>query len=84
VLGGAFFTAFLGIFDTENERIGFATSARGLPGNTMTCIGDCNEDDGATNFTKYIEETEQIIVVGLAVLIFGVLICFIVVCCRRR
>ena len=37
VLGGAFFTAFVGIFDTENERIGFAESINTLPGSSIKC-----------------------------------------------
>lgn len=40
VLGGAFFTAFTGMFFSENERLGFASSTRALPGNSLTCIGD--------------------------------------------
>ena len=40
VLGGAFYTAFVGIFDTENSRIGFAESVRALPGSSIQCIGD--------------------------------------------
>jgi len=39
VLGAAFFTAFVGMFDTENDRIGFAESTRALPGNSMKCLG---------------------------------------------
>ena len=39
VLGSPFFTAFVGLFDTENERLGFAKSTRGLPGNSLECIG---------------------------------------------
>ena len=41
VLGAAFFTAFVGIFDTETGQIGFAESVRGLPGNSMTCVKNC-------------------------------------------
>ena len=43
VLGSAFFTAFVGIFDTENERIGLAQSINTLPGSSIKCNkGDCS------------------------------------------
>ena len=38
ILGGAFFTAFLGIFDVENKRLGLAHSTRALPGSSITCL----------------------------------------------
>lgn len=38
VLGGAFYTSFVGIFDSENERIGLAQSAVTLPGSSLKCI----------------------------------------------
>ena len=42
VLGSAFFTAFVGIFDTENDRIGFAESINTLPGSSLKCnLADC-------------------------------------------
>ena len=37
VLGSAFFTAFVGIFDTENERLGFAESINTHPGSSIKC-----------------------------------------------
>ena len=40
ILGGAFFTAFLGIFDVENDRLGLAQSTRALPGSSISCVGD--------------------------------------------
>lgn len=40
VLGSAFFTAFTGIFDAENERFGLASSTRTLPGTSLMCIGE--------------------------------------------
>lgn len=39
ILGGAFFTSFLGIFDVENDRLGLANSARALEGSSITCEG---------------------------------------------
>ena len=40
ILGSAFFTAFVGIFDVDGERLGLAESARALPGNSMVCGKD--------------------------------------------
>ena len=37
VLGSAFFTAFVGIFDTENGSIGFAESINTHPGSSIKC-----------------------------------------------
>ena len=46
ILGGAFFTAFVGIFDVDGDRLGLAASARALPGSSMICIGnDCKSDE---------------------------------------
>ena len=45
VLGSAFYTSFVGIFDSENERVGFAESTRTLPGSSLKCIGkECESD----------------------------------------
>ena len=47
MLGGAFFTAFTGMFDIENEKIGFAQSTRTLPGSFLKCIDDrCENETG--------------------------------------
>ena len=45
VLGDAFFTGFVGIFDLEHKRLGLAKSVRSLPGNTMYCYNSsaCSE-----------------------------------------
>jgi len=43
VLGGAFYTAFVGFFDVENDKIGFAESNRALPGSSIQCIGNACE-----------------------------------------
>ena len=41
-MGSAFFTAFVGIFDTENDRLGFAESINTLPGSSLKCnLADC-------------------------------------------
>ena len=47
VMGSAFFTAFVGIFDTENDRLGFAESIYTLPGSSIKCNkADCTDTDG--------------------------------------
>ena len=40
ILGGAFFTAFTGMFDIENDRIGFAESTNALAGSSIRCTGN--------------------------------------------
>lgn len=45
ILGSAFYTAFVGMFDTENDRIGFANSMRALPGSSIVCHGSSCETD---------------------------------------
>ena len=50
ILGGAFFTAFLGIFDVENDRLGLAQSTRALPGSSISCAGDSCKPESPENF----------------------------------
>lgn len=45
VLGSAFYTSFVGMFDSENERIGLAQSAVTLPGSSLTCVGTACESN---------------------------------------
>ena len=46
-MGSAFFTAFVGMFDTENDRLGFAESIYTLPGSSIKCNkADCTSTDG--------------------------------------
>ena len=46
-MGSAFFTAFVGIFDTENDRLGFVESIYTLPGSSIKCNkADCTGIDG--------------------------------------
>ena len=49
MLGSAFFTAFVGIFDTENDRLGLAESIYTIEGSSMTCNkADCTGAVGPT------------------------------------
>lgn len=87
VLGSAFFTAFVGIFDTENERIGFAESSRALPGSNIVCnADDCPgivpiEPD--QQVAKPFMNTRSIILVCALTLIV-LAICVAVVCWKKR
>jgi len=87
VLGSAFFTAFVGIFDTENERIGFAESSRALAGNSIVCnADDCPgvvplEPD--QQVAKPFMNTRSIILVcGLILIVLA--ICIAVICWKKR
>lgn len=88
VLGGAFFTSFVGIFDVENEKIGFAESARALPGNSIQCVGpSCglltnNPDDASTSNKS--GRNALIALLILAGLIATILICFGLYQWRKR
>ena len=44
ILGSAFFTSFVGIFDVDGDRLGLAASARALSGNSITCVSDCQAE----------------------------------------
>lgn len=83
VLGGAFYAQFVGVFDAENELIGFAESVRALPGSTMKCFGlDCPADQIITpgfNTMLFLEEFAAI-----TLTISAVLIITLVVRCRLR
>ena len=88
VLGGAFFTAFLGIFDVENDMLGLAESSRALPGNSIKCIGH-----SCKHHHPYGPEHEpderlmdrvKIVVIMLGLVIISISICFIFLWCRNR
>merc|ERR1712110_227396 len=80
VLGGAFFTSFVGIFDVDNERLGFAESVRALPGNSIQCTGpSCgflggNPDD--SDSTNKSGRNALIALLILASMIATILVCF--------
>jgi len=87
VLGSAFFTAFTGIFDTENERLGFAESTRALPGNSIVCKAD--DCPGVTPMEPdqeipqpFMQTRSVILVCGLILVVLG--ICIAVVCWKRK
>ena len=58
VLGSAFYTAFVGMFDSENEKVGFAESIRTLPGSSLRCIGKSCE--GSSDPTPIAPEDEPL------------------------
>ena len=70
VLGGAFFTSFLGIFDVENERIGFAENRRALPGSSISYRpSDIVKPEPTTNM-EYV-----LVATIVASVVAGLLIC---------
>ena len=87
VLGSAFYTAFVGIFDVENGQIGFAESTRALPGSSIRCAGP------ACQRTPFPEEQAPPrgsgIPVKTVLLILGILLVVTSAClglflCRKR
>ena len=88
VLGSAFFTAFLGIFDVENDRLGLAESIRALPGNSITCVGkSCKQHNPigpSHSGDEKLMERIKIAVIILGVVVLGVAICFVFVWCKNR
>ena len=59
-MGSAFFTAFVGMFDTENDRLGFAESIYTLPGSSIICNkADCTDTDGSIIPSPGPEEPDQ-------------------------
>ena len=94
VLGGAFYTSFVGIFDSENERIGLAQSAVTLPGSSLKCISnecDTNVDptpiepevptDGTSGDGK---STTRMVLIILGLVILTALCVVAVVWYRRK
>ena len=87
VMGSAFFTAFVGIFDTQNGRIGFAESTRALPGNSIVCnADDCPgvvplEPEQKVD-KPFMNTRSIILVVGLTLIVMA--ICIAVVCWKKR
>ena len=89
VLGSAFFTAFVGIFDTENDRIGFAESINTLPGALLTCSkGDCaaavGPNSGTDSDSAQIPAGETSWILLVVLLVAATLIIFLFVCWYRR
>ena len=96
VLGGAFFTSFVGMFDTENERVGLAQSAVTLPGSSLKCISnecDTNVDptpiepetptDGPSDDGEGKSKTRMVLII-LGLVILTALCVFAVVWYRRK
>ena len=90
VLGSAFFTAFVGIFDTENDRIGFAESINTLPGASLTCNkADCTtavgpNPDSDTDSGNQLPAGETSWILLVVLLVAATLIIFLFVCWYRR
>ena len=87
VLGSAFYTAFVGIFDVENGQIGFAESTRALPGSSIRCSGPACQ---RTPFPeKQAPPQDSGITVKTVLLILGILLVVTSAClglflCRKR
>jgi len=84
VLGSAWFTAYVGMFDAENERIGFAHSVRALEGSSIVCIGgeDCPEPEdggGSPGATRL-----RLIALVAAILLIAIAVCIGICWCRNR
>lgn len=87
ILGGAFFTAFVGIFDVDNAKIGFAESARALPGNSIVCVGEsCANYEGTVEPSEPAQSGKNALaaLLILAGVIVAILVCFSIYICRRR
>ena len=92
MLGSAFFTAFVGMFDTENERIGFAESTRTLPGSSIACIGSsCGAPilptpgtDEPTPGQGSSATRKNAIFLIIALLIIAIATCAAVYYCKKR
>ena len=90
VLGAPFFTAFVGMFDTENERIGFANSMRAMSGTSIACIGEtCDTDhtggsDGQEEPHDSTVMTTAMVFLCGAVLVLCIVICASVCIFKRR
>ena len=87
VLGGAFYTAFVGIFDVENGQIGFAESTRALPGSSIRCSGPACRSTPFPGTQGPPEESA--ITVKTVLLVVGILLVLTSVClglrlCRKR
>ena len=93
VLGSAFFTAFVGMFDTENDRLGFAESTRPLPGSSIRCVGkSCQSTplnpDGTPIEPLPDKETsttsKNVIFLIIALISIAILVCGVVYWCKKR
>ena len=92
VLGAAFFTAFVGIFDTETGQIGFAESTRALPGSSMRCLKNCGGPDDPDdkpigpdpNEEPSYYTTKNAVFLIIALVVIAVLVCGAVYWCRKR
>ena len=81
ILGGAFFTAFIGIFDVDNDKVGLANSVRALDGSSISCVGNDCSDLGAVS-PSYLPESKSLVAITLVcVAIFvSILLC---ICCIK-
>lgn len=84
ILGGAFFTSFLGIFDVENDRMGLADNARGLPGSSIVCKGPSCKPYSSIRQPGTGNIPNAIIYVIIASILIGVLIFLTISCCRMK
>lgn len=73
VLGDAFFTSFLGVFDVKNDRLGLAVSSRAPPGGEIKCRKHCIKVNSGVAITLFI----------LFWLVVGLLIFFLIKYLRR-
>lgn len=91
MLGAAFFTAFVGMFDTENDRIGFAESTRALPGSSLKCVGKtCKgtgppspDDDGSVPGEKS-SSSAGVVLLIIALVVVTILVVLGVLWYRNR
>ena len=85
ILGGAFFTSFLGIFDVENERIGLAESSRALPGSSIKCTGaTCRPVHAVKPKSQTRDIPNTLVYIVIVSIITGLLVCGIISWCRYK
>ena len=84
VLGGAFFTAFLGIFDVEHDRIGFADSARALPGSSLTCVSESCTPNIVKPIPTHFQSYRVILSISIVIIAFIICVAIIWFKCRSK
>ena len=85
ILGGAFFTSFLGIFDVENDRMGLAESTRALPGSSIVCAGDsCRPYSIIKPDSQIGNIPNSIVYLMIGSVLTGILICVSILLCKRK
>ena len=82
ILGGAFFTAFMGVFDVENDKVGLANSVRALEGSFITCEGENCPSFSTVSPTSF--PRDSIITVTAVCVAIAVLILICVCACKIK